>query len=223
MNILNSILFRIFGGKISYSQCGEDLILEHYFRNIGLNQITYLDIGANHPKICNNTYLFYTQGSKGVSIEPNPLLCKLLDTSRSRDRNLNFGVSAGESGIMDFYMMEPHTLSTFDSNEAESLQNDGGGKIVNTIKVDTENINEIVRLYFEKCPDLICIDVEGWNDQIVESIDFLVCKPSVFLIETISYSQNLNGVKSLKISEIMEQNGYVLFADTYLNSIYIRK
>ena len=58
--------------KISYSQLGEDLIIEFVFNGIGINKINYLDIGAHHPIEINNTYLFYLKGSYGVLIEPDP-------------------------------------------------------------------------------------------------------------------------------------------------------
>lgn len=221
MKILDSVLYRIFGGKITYSQCGEDIIIDHYFRSKGKNKISFLDIGANDPRICNNTFLFYKNGSSGVSIEPNIELYNKLSSNRPRDKNLNIGINFNNTPEMDFFVMDIHTLSTFNKIEAEYLEKSGQSKIAKTLKVKTQTINEIIKENFKVCPDLICIDVEGWNEEIVESIDFNICKPEMFLIETIFYSLDTN-VKSEKISKIMIENGYKIYADTNLNTIFVR-
>jgi len=49
--------------KKSYAQCGEDLIVKFIFDNVlKINKPTFIDIGANHPYIGNNTFLFYKNG-----------------------------------------------------------------------------------------------------------------------------------------------------------------
>jgi len=223
MKLLGSILYPIFGGKITYSQCGEDIIIDHYFRNKGQNKITYLDIGANHPKICNNTYLFYKNGNSGVSIEPNPTMYNQLLDVRPKDLNLNLGINFNNTEEMDFYILDIHTLSTFDKVEAENLEKTGQCRITKTIKVKTKTINDIVKNSFVTCPDLICIDVEGWNEEIVQSIDFKVCNPEMFLIETIKFNFNSSINKLSNIYNVLEENNYVILADTNLNTIFVRK
>lgn len=42
----------------SYSQCGEDRILAFIFRSLGIDKPSYLDIGAHHPYMLNNTMYF---------------------------------------------------------------------------------------------------------------------------------------------------------------------
>lgn len=42
--------------NISFSQCGEDLLVSYILKNImQINKISYLDIGCNHPYRLNNT------------------------------------------------------------------------------------------------------------------------------------------------------------------------
>ena len=60
----------------SFSQFGEDLIIESALNIIKEKNITYLDIGANHPFLISNTYYFYRNGSTGTLIEPDPTLYK---------------------------------------------------------------------------------------------------------------------------------------------------
>ncbi len=69
-----SIEFR----KISYSQCGEDIIVDYIFKAIGINKPSYIDIGAHDPHYLNNTYIFSKKGCKGINIEPDPYLYMIL-------------------------------------------------------------------------------------------------------------------------------------------------
>jgi hypothetical protein len=57
--------FKSNDGKISYAQCGEDLIVDFVFSGLKPPSISYLDIGAHHPTHLSNTYLFYRRGFAG--------------------------------------------------------------------------------------------------------------------------------------------------------------
>lgn len=57
--------------KISYSQCGEDLIVSFIFNRLGILNPNYIDIGAHHPYKLSNTAFFYESGSRGINIEPD--------------------------------------------------------------------------------------------------------------------------------------------------------
>ena len=59
----------LFFKKKSYSQCGEDLFIENFFKN--KNYGTYLDIGAFNPIKFSNTLLLYKKGWKGINIDLN--------------------------------------------------------------------------------------------------------------------------------------------------------
>lgn len=62
--------------KKSYSQSGEDLIIKYIFDALGIEKPSYIDVGAYHPYCLSNTSLFYELGSKGINIEPDPMLFK---------------------------------------------------------------------------------------------------------------------------------------------------
>src|SRR5271169_435695 len=96
----------------SFSQSGEDIIVRQLFKLRGINNPSYLDIGANDPFRINNTARFYKKGSRGINVEANPMLIKRFEKFRPHDINLNVGI-AGSEGEMDFYIMNDDTLSTF--------------------------------------------------------------------------------------------------------------
>lgn len=77
--------------NLSYSQEGEDLILNRYFDG-KLNGF-YCDIGSFHPKQYSNTYLFYLNGWTGINVDPRPGSKELFDSLRPKDINLEFAVS----------------------------------------------------------------------------------------------------------------------------------
>ena len=73
--------------KKSFSQCGEDLIVNYIFGLRGITKPTYLDIGANDPFYLNNTALFYINGCRGINIEANKvkasqLVCQICATKK---------------------------------------------------------------------------------------------------------------------------------------------
>jgi FkbM family methyltransferase len=210
--------------KVSYSQAGEDLIIQFIFNALKIKQPTFIDIGAHHPFYINNTYILYKNGSKGINIEPNPALYKTLRRYRRKDINLNVGIGdiAGET---DFYVMSSPTMGTFDYDEALSVeQEDCSIKIVDNIKIEMKSLEEIICEYCNgEFPDFLSLDVEGLELQILRKIDFVKNYPKVICVETISYSKKGDGQKEKKIIEYIEKNGYLLYADTYINTIFVKE
>src|SRR5687767_12978486 len=102
--------------KKSYSQSGEDMIVNFIFEQLGINLPTYLDIGAFHPYIISNTAFFYDKGCTGINIEPSPVNFKLFTKARKRDINLNIGISEKEQTIK-YYNFEEPALNTFSETE----------------------------------------------------------------------------------------------------------
>ncbi|NQX96293.1 MAG: FkbM family methyltransferase [Flavobacteriales bacterium] len=222
MNFKDKLIYKLFGAKISYSQCGEDIIIDHVVKNIlNISQFKYLDIGTNHPKKANNTYKFYEQNCTGVCVEPNPSLANIIRRERSKDKCLNVGVSLNEEDRADFYVMDTHTLSTFSKNDAEQFEKEGNHKIEKIIQIKLMNINTIIEQNFDTCPDLISIDVEGLNEEIALSFDFSKFRPKIFCLETITYSDNNQGKRLNNVIDYLIQNDYQLYADTNINSIFI--
>jgi len=209
--------------KTSWSQQGEDLIIDFIFSShLGLRMPSYLDIGANHPSSLNNTYLFYKKGCRGVSIEPDPNLFQLLNKKRPGDINLNLGIS-DEDKELDFYMMSSSTLNTFSKTTAEEYslnKHFGCPEIVGVKKIRTVPVNTILEKYFKTSVNyFISIDVEGWDFEVLSAVDFNKYRPAVLCIETNAYSGN--NVDKYKL--LLADAGYIPYADTSINSIFLNK
>jgi FkbM family methyltransferase len=209
--------------RISYSQSGEDIIIEELFENLKGKEKTYLDIGANDPVICNNTYLLYRKGWSGVLVEPDPAMCKIIKSKRPSDTILNIGIGLSNAGDAPFYLFPGrlNTWSTFSTEEA-SIRETASGIKAKKIAVQLKTINNIIEQYFTACPNFISIDVEGLDLDILKSFDFNRFQPDVFCVETISFSMNNEGKKVQDISELLLSKNYFVYADTHINTIFCR-
>ena len=206
--------------KFSYSQCGEDLILQQLFKVLGVIKVSYLDVGAHHPTYLSNTYLFYKNGGNGICVEPDPSLFESFGKERPRDIHLNCGAGI-VPGEADFYVMSTSTLNTFSKEEAERYQSYGQQRILKTIRIKLETINDIILLNFQKSPNLVSLDVEGLDYLILQSFDFNKYRPEVFCLETLSYTEDKSERKLTEIIDLMHANGYMTYADTYINTIFV--
>jgi FkbM family methyltransferase len=197
--------------------------MKHIFYALDIHKPTYLDIGAHHPCFLSNTYLFYKEGSTGVLIEPDPYLFKSL-TKRRRDIRLNVGVSTEDKEeLMDFFVMTSKTLNTFNREEAEKIQRETNCRIEKVIQLPLIGINTVLRKYFSTGLDLLSIDVEGLDLPIVRAIDFAIVRPTVVCVETITYSEKRDGRKIPEINDCMMANGYFVYGETFINTIFVDK
>ena len=223
--IAKKIINRLFPKPLpftqTYAQGGEDILIAMGLKMANITHPTYLDIGTNHPISLNNTYLLYEKGASGVCVEPNPVFNNLIKKHRPKDMILNLGVGKVSGETLDFYVLIPDVLSTFDAKEVEELSQQGHITVKEIIKVPTLSINDIIEKHCVQLPDIVSIDVEGWNQDIVESFDFTRCRPSVFCIETITFTMDSTGAKIMPIINRMIENGYWILGETHINTIFI--
>jgi FkbM family methyltransferase len=209
--------------KTTYSQCGEDIIVKHIFNAMGVSSFSYLDIGAHHPFYLSNTALFYEMGMKGINIEPDPTLIEAFIKYRKRDINLNIGITE-VLGNADFYVISSPTLNTFSKDEAEKYADEGDYTIREVIKVETDTIDAVLKKYCNGVyPEFLTIDAEGVDELLIRSIDFENNYPIVICIETISFSTSGRGEKNHSIIDYLESKGYYNYADTNINTIFVRR
>ena len=208
--------------KVSFSQCGEDLIVRSIFTQLGIGSPSYIDIGAHHPYYLSNTALFYEAGSRGINIEPDPVLFGSFTQYRKEDINLNIGISDDVS-VLDFYIINNPVLNTFSKEEAENYHKEGDYHITKKIKIKVTTVTNVLDEFNEgKFPDFLSIDAEGVDEIIFNSLDFIKISPIVICVETISFSNKGKGEKNNSLIEFIKSKGYFLYADTYINSIFVK-
>jgi FkbM family methyltransferase len=211
--------------KASYSQTGEDVILEYLFDSLKIKYPSYLEVGTNQPKICNNTYGFYLKGCKGVCIEPDIQMYNTIKKTRPKDTLLNIGIGLSNQDKANFYLF-PGILngwSTFLEEEANIRKKETGIEY-DVLSVPLKNINDIMEKYFDITPNLISLDVEGLDLEILQSINFDKYQPDVICVETITFGYLSNTEKKIdSISDFIHAKGYFTYADTHINTIFCRK
>jgi len=208
-------------GRLSFSQCGEDLLVDYIFRLRGLEFPTYLDIGANDPYLLSNTAFFYRKGCRGINIEANPQLIHQLRRHRKNDINLNIGVGR-EEGELDFYILQDPTLSSFSKDESERLT-EMGVKLESVKKIRLTTLEKIIYKYCNGIfPDFLSIDVEGMDLEILHSIPFDKYWPKVICAEAAEYSPTGAGARRNDLINFLVSKGYYEYSNTNLNTILVK-
>lgn len=77
----------------TYSQRGEDSVIDFEFGQLKISHPVYINIEAYHPFYLSNTAFFYLRGSKGVSVEPAPSLYEVIRRARPDETSLKNGLS----------------------------------------------------------------------------------------------------------------------------------
>ncbi|MGO4415469.1 FkbM family methyltransferase [Cupriavidus sp. KB_39] len=209
-------------GRRSFAQAGEDMIVDFIFRAIGIDRPNYLDIGAHHPTRLSNTHFFYTQGCRGVNVEPDPDLFDAFLVKRPEDVNLNVGIGEGNVSALPFHVMSTRTLNTFSSAEAARYEGTGLHRVEKIIEVPVVSINTVIETHFGGAsPDFVSVDVEGLDIEIVKSLDLKRFRPAVICVETLTFSETREEEKIPEIGDYLAAQGYFAYADTYINTLFV--
>ncbi len=208
-------------GTITYAQYGEGVLAQGILDQVGITKPIYMDVGANDPRHLSNTYRFYRRGCSGLLIEPNPHLFARLKRVRRRDTCLLAGLSDRAEAKAVFYRMSPPTLSTFSRSEAAEFESEGY-RIVEEMPVPLLTPSEAIERYLPRCPDFVSLDAEGLDLAILNCWDFGRCRPAVFCIETLNlFADHTKFRKDQRVIQFMEAAGYMLYADTFVNSLFV--
>jgi FkbM family methyltransferase len=206
--------------KQSYAQCGEDQIVYFILQYLNVRKRDYLDVGAWHPILNNNTYLFYRLGFRGLLIEPNVALCKKLREVRPEDRVLEAGIGVTSIREADYYVMTKSSWNTFSKEEAEhqAKVSNGTEGIKKVIKMPLLDINQVMAEHFKRAPAFLSVDTQGLELAILKSIDFGRFRPEVICAETLVTGTN----KTIPETAVfMEAQGYVVRGMTFVNTIFV--
>ena len=70
-------------------------------------------------------------------------------------------------------------------------------------------------------PDFLSLDVEGLDFDILSSIDYDANYHKVICVETIEYTPDGTGGKNNDIIQFLLSKNYFVFADTFINTIFV--
>ncbi len=213
----------MFEGGQYYSQTYEDYILGYVFeeREAGV----YVDVGANHPSHFSVTKLFYERGWRGVNIDANPQFRRLYETERPGDINLFIGIAEREATLTLFKLSDAKGvksfrvsgLSTFDPEIAKKHVKDGF--LLRKVDVPVRRLDDVLPEHGIAGVDFLNVDVEGFEKNVLLSVDFGVMRPKVVIVEA-TYPRTLVPVFD-QWESILFENGYEFALSDGLNRYYV--
>jgi len=204
--------------KTSYSQEGEDMIVNRFFEH--KDKGVYVDVGAHHPFRFSNTAFFYKKGWTGINIDPLPSAAPLFKKYRKRDINIQKGVSLEEKKLTYYSFNEP-AYNTFDKTKADEYVN---AKLVSPnvqeIQIDTVPLKAILNEHLAPGTtiDFLSIDTEGLEMEVLRSNDWEKYQPTIIILE--SHFIEVEKFFNSELHLFMKGLGYTVVAKSYYSYFY---
>lgn len=195
-------------GKRSYAQSGEDIVADTELEK--KKKGFYVDIGAYHPKLFSNTYLFYRKGWTGICVDPNPAMEELFAKARPKDKFLNMGVGKKEE-VKEYFMFEDGAANTFSTEQARKNVEEAGRKMIGKKMIAVLPLKIIFEKYLpsvETKIDLLSVDVEGMDEEVLRSNDWKKFRPEVIICEDLGF--DFKNWKKSGVAKYLSEAGYVL-------------
>ena len=202
----------------SYSQYGEDLIIDSFFQHhVPIKNGNYLDIGCYHPIGISNTYVLHKKGWQGLVIDIDDYKLELFKRRRGKNVEVLKAAISSEDSLskVPIYKFN-QPFSPYDTLSEDMAKT--RSKAIN-IDYTTEEVNQISinSLLNKKHFDLINIDVEGLDELIVNSIDFKKYQPTMIVYES------FDPLSISKTKELLNDNGYTLLFISGGSIGYVKK
>ncbi|WP_213520205.1 FkbM family methyltransferase [Nonlabens sp.] len=206
--------------SLSFSQEGEDLILERFLEK--KEKGFYVDIGAHDPKRFSNTALFYAKGWNGLNVDPLPGVMDKFKILRPNDINLEIGVSLVEQEL-DYFMFNEPALNTFSKEEAQIKEGQGVYKIIQERKIKTYPLNAILDTCIKPGTqiDFMTIDVEGLDLDVLKSNDWERFRPRLLLVENLKKQSIERFIDDSEMFKFLKGQDYSFIAKT-LNTLFFK-
>ncbi len=166
----------------------------------------FVEVGANHPRLLNQTWLLEQNGWSGVLVEPNPKLCELLRTERPRSRVIQAAAGA-VAGEVDLLL----GVSDGHSTVAPVLTHSplSGDKV----RVKLRPLDDILADAGVTRVDFLSIDVEGFELEVLRGCELKKYSPRLILLE--------EHRRDYKKHFHLRRQGYRLVRRTGLNNWYV--
>jgi hypothetical protein len=204
----------------SFSLEGEDRIALSILRDV--QNGTYMDIGCAHPVDISNTYLLYTHGWRGVCVDGREDLRSVWSEIRPEDKFV--GALCGQHFEKKSYFRFPNeTLNTCDPETASRYMKRYDVSEVSIERLETRTAKSIwtEEMGSGSCPNLVSIDVEGFEIPIIRGLIDESFRPDLLIIETKLF--NFNRPLENPIFEEMLALRYSAIAKTPLDCFFVNR
>lgn len=188
--------------KISYAQNFEDLVLAGLLKSVSAG--FYVDVGANHPELDSVTRIFYDKGWRGINVEPNDELHRLLEAQRPRDINVKAAASS-QPGSLTLRIYEGlDGLSTISRETQASHAASLVDKSFRDVQVPVVCLADLLARH-RPVGDIhfLKVDVEGLEMEVLLGNDWRRFRPWVLCLE-----RNLQVPRQEAICTFLREYGY---------------
>ena len=208
------------------SQQGEDIyILTHFINKPNPNGV-FVELGACDGIIYSNTYFFEKiLNFKGILIEPNKDLFKLLQENKKKHRSNTVCIQKAISTEKDDVLFLSSTndghkpcggIKKYMSNDHLNMW---FSKNIETYTVETDTLSSICLQNNITYIDLFSLDVEGGELEVLHTIDFTKVEIYVICIEL----SNKKGEHEQKCREFLLQKGFTFKQRMTINEFWVNE
>ena len=159
--------------KDSYAQHGEDKLIENLLPK---RLSSFLDIGANDGVLFSNTYKFAKGGASGICIEPTRssyLKLKLNHIFNFQVKCLQLAISHKE----EIMFLKEDGYENVLSFISQNRTND-------TYPVKTTSLADLLKRFPQfSSPDLVSIDVEGFEEKVIQGAGDSLLASKIIILE----------------------------------------
>jgi len=201
--------------RSSYAHSGEDRWVLDALSRTDLSRGIYVDVGAWHPSRISNTYLFYRRGLRGVLVEPNARMVRLLRRFRPRDWVIAGG--CGEvSEVRNLYVYSTSADSSFSSERVPWNEVHKRLRRVETCLVPVLPLDTILAPVDHDWVYFLSVDAEGLDDSVLRGATGTLRRTLFTCVEVLPTNPGMDA----RIARIMEESGFSPARRTPYNTIY---
>jgi len=211
-------LAEISGGKLHYSQEGEDIVLADLFAADKMG--FFVDVGAHDAQRFSNTYALYRRGWRGINIDASPGSMRSFERLRTRDINIECAVSDAD-GPLTFHVFSEAALNTFDAALAATYVA-AGAHLERTVQMVARSLASLLDEHLPpgQAIDLLNLDVEGCELDVLRSGDWSRHRPQIVIMEVLD--AGLAELACRPSVAFLSQRGYVPIS-RMTRSVILRK
>ncbi len=203
------------------SQYGEDQVFRQLLRPGARG--TFVDVGAHHPVAGSNTFNLYFRGWRGLTIDPNPELAAAYRHYRPRDTHLVRGV-AGTPAVLNYRRYRESVRNSFSDEIAAGLAAMGIHPVA-VVPVECVPLSALIGAHLADVQiDLLNVDCEGFDLEVLQSLDLSRHRPTVILIEDYDrYDDMRFDTATSTIHAWLAEARYAQIAQIAFSSLYIAR
>ena len=199
-----------------------DLIVQRRFFNSGRHGVM-VEVGAARPDYLSVGAHYRRLGWSVLSIEPNPAFAAL---HRSRGHDvLEYACGDEDRDDTDFLIADSHGIVfadekvSYESFSSLALKENYEAILpesvtFNRIKVKLRRLDTILATHTPEIDaiDILCVDVEGWEIEVLSGVSFERYRPKILIIENIDFDPSYR--------KFMSRLGYMLWRTIEINEVY---